>query len=81
MQILWRKKFSDKYRDHCYLTGKYRGPAHSICNINVTQQKSNFIPFIFHNFIKYDFHMFFKRLVDLKSNRIKLKIFPKLNKE
>ena len=40
----------DKVRDHCHLTGKNRGPAHSKCNINVTQDQSNFIPFVFHNF-------------------------------
>ena len=56
----------DKVRDHCHLTGKYRGPAHSKCNINVTQKQSNFIPFIFHNFSNYDCHMFFKKLVDKK---------------
>ena len=50
---------SDKVRDHCHLTGKYRGPAHNTCNINVTQKQSNFIPFIFHNFSNYDCHMFF----------------------
>ena len=38
---------SDKVRDHCHLIGKYRGPAHSKCNINVKQKHSNFIPFIF----------------------------------
>ena len=57
---------SHNVRDHCHLTGKYRGPAYSKCNINVTQQQSNFIPFIFHNFSNYDCHMFFKTLVDKK---------------
>ena len=53
---------SDKVRDHCHLTGKYRDPAHSKCNINVTQKQSNFISFIFHNFSNYDCHMFFKKI-------------------
>ena len=49
---------SDKVGDHCQITGNYRGPARSKCNINVTQDKSNIIPFFFHNFSKYDCHMF-----------------------
>ena len=62
-----KEKLSDKVRDHCHLTGKYRGPAHNTCNINVKQKDSNFIPIAFHNFTNYDCHMFFKRLVDLKK--------------
>ena len=56
----------DKVTDHCHLTGRYRGPAHSISNTNVTQHQNNFIPFIFHNFSNYNCHMFFKKLVDKK---------------
>ena len=41
---------SDKVRDHCHSTSKYRGPAHNTNNINVKQKASNFIPFAFHNF-------------------------------
>ena len=36
-----------KVRDHCHLTGKYRGPAHSCCNLNY--KPPNFIPVFFHN--------------------------------
>ena len=32
-----KEVISDKVRVHCHLTGKYRGPAHNTCNINVTQ--------------------------------------------
>ena len=72
---------SDKVRDHCHLTGDYRGPAHSKCNINVIQKQSNFIPFIFHNFSNYDCHMFFKKLVDKKKDKVDFDIIPKTNEE
>ena len=48
---------SNKVRDHCHLTGKYRGSSHNICNINVKQKDSSFIPFVFHNLSNYDCHM------------------------
>ena len=76
-----KKNESDKVRDHRHLTGKYRGPPHSICNTNVTQKQSSFIPFIFHNFSNYDCHMFLKKLVDLKNDKVKLDIMPKTNEE
>ena len=72
---------SDKVRDHCHLTGKYKRPAHNTCKINVKQKDSNFIPFAFHNFSNYDCHMFFKKLVDLKKDKVKFKIIPKTNEE
>ena len=72
---------SDKVRDHCHLTGRYRGPSHNICNINVKQKDSNFIPFAFHNFSNYDCHMFFKKLVDLKNDKVKFEFIPKTNEE
>ena len=72
---------SDKVRDHCHLTGNYTGPAHSKCNINVTQKQSKFIPFIFHNFSNFDCHMFFKKLVDKKNDKVIFDIIPKTNEE
>ena len=70
---------SDKVRDHCHLTGKYRGPAHNTCNKNVKQKDSIFITLAFHNFSNYDCHMFFKKLVDLKNDEVKSDIIPKTN--
>ena len=72
---------SVKVWDHCHLTVKYRGPAHGIWKINVTQDQSDFIPFIFHNFSNYDSHMFFKKLVDKKKYRVKFDTTPKTNEE
>ena len=71
----------DKVRDPCHLTGKYRRPARSKCNINVTQDRSNFIPFIFLNFSNYDCHMFFKKLVDKQKDMVDFEIIPQYNEE
>ena len=53
----------DKVRDHDHLTGKYRGAAHNICNINCKQRSSSFVPIIFHNFSGYDCHLIFQQLL------------------
>ena len=37
----------NKVRDHCQVTGKYRGSAHWSCNINLKLTKN--FPVIFHN--------------------------------
>ena len=77
-----KKNFEfDKVRDHCHLTFKYRGPAHSKCIINVTQKQNKLIPFIFHNFSIYYCHIFFKNLVDMKNDKVKLDNIPKTNEE
>ena len=72
---------SDKVRDHCHLTGNYRGPAHSKCNIKVIQHRSTFMPFIFHNFSNFDCHLFFKNLVNKKNGKVNFKFIPKTNEE
>ena len=51
---------SDKVRDHCHLTGKYRGPAHSKCNL--AYRKIDFIPVFFHNLEGYDSHLLMQQL-------------------
>ena len=55
----------DKVRDHCHLTGKYRGAAHNQCNLDYKLPK--FYPVIFHNLSGYDAHMFIKELAELKD--------------
>ena len=39
-----------KVRDHCHITGKYRGAAHADCNINL--KLNNKIAIVFHNLKK-----------------------------
>ena len=72
---------TDKVRDHCHLTGKYRGPAHNECNLQVKQKDSNFITIGLHNFSNYDCHMFFKTLVDRKKDKVDFEIIPKTDEK
>ena len=72
---------SDKVRNHCHLTGKHIGPGHSKGNINVIEDKSNFIPFIFHKFSNYVCHLFFKNIVDKKNDELNFKNIPTTNEE
>ena len=52
----------DKVRDHCHLTGRYRGAAHGKCNL--AYKLPDFYPVIFHNLSGYDTHMFIKDLAE-----------------
>ena len=54
-----------KVRDHCHLTGLYRGAAHSKCNLEYKVPK--FYPVIFHNLSGYDTHMFIKELAETQD--------------
>ena len=49
-----------KVRDHCHYTGKYKGAAHSTCNLRYKTQKE--IPVVFHNDSTYDYHFIIKEL-------------------
>ena len=39
-----------KVRDHCHVTGNYRGAAHQGCNLNFQTVRENYkVPIVFHN--------------------------------
>ena len=54
------EKAKDKVRDHCHFTGKFRGAAHSKCNLMF--RVPNFVPVFFHNLKNYDAHFIVKAL-------------------
>ena len=53
---------SDKVRDHCHYTDRYRGALHSRCNLKL--KRTTTIPVLAHNNSGCDSHMFVKRLAD-----------------
>ena len=59
-----KKKFKiyQKVRDHCHYTGKFRGAAHSICNLDCKVSKE--IPIKIHNGSTYDYHFLIKELAE-----------------
>ena len=69
-EICWicQKNFGKekKVRDHCHFTGKFRGAAHNVCNLQY--KIPNFTPVIFHNLAGYDSHLFVKNLGKNEGN-------------
>ncbi|XP_077262596.1 uncharacterized protein LOC143897664 [Temnothorax americanus] len=51
-----------RVRDHCHLTGRYRGPAHSRCNLNY--RNVYVIPVFFHNLLGYDAHFVVEKIAN-----------------
>ena len=91
MLYLWKNntKFAKdknyrKVRDHCHHTGKYRGAAHTICNLKFNGL--NEISVVFHNGLYYDYHFIIKELANefqgqfecLRKNKEKYKNFSVL---
>ena len=65
LKKFFKNKNYRKVRDYCHYTGKYRGAAHSICNLKVNVP--NEIPVVFHNGhngSNYDYHFIIKELAN-----------------
>ena len=60
-----------KVRDHCQVTGKFRGAAHQNCNANLQLTKK--VPVIFHNLRGYNSHLIFN---ELDKFDVKVKVIP-----
>ena len=51
-----------KVRDHCHYAGKFRGAAHSECNLRYKVPKE--IPVVFHNGSTYDYHFIIRQFAE-----------------
>ena len=56
-------------RDHCPLTGRFRGLAHNNCNLNTRKAQTSFVPILFHNFSGYDCHLIFEKSINIASEK------------
>ena len=59
---VWDNDFIDgdvQVRDHCHISGKYRGSAHRDCNTNL--RLNHKIPIVFHNLKKLWFSSYYAR--------------------
>jgi len=60
-----------KVRDHCHITGKYRGPAHQSCNLNYKYDDEKFkIPILIHNSKGYDTHLIMQSIAKFSDKKI-----------
>ena len=63
------KPYKDKdirVRDHCHITGKFRGSAHQDCNLKLQIKPETIkIPIIFHNLRGYDSHFIMQQIGEI----------------
>ena len=65
------EKYTDKdvcVRDHCHITGKFRGSAHQKCNLKLRIKPEDIkIPIIFHNLRGYDSHFIIQQIGEIAN--------------
>ena len=59
--ICSKELFEVRARDHCHLTGKFRGAAHIKCNLEYNYKHWK-LPVFFHNLKGYDPHFIFQEI-------------------
>ena len=58
-----------RVRDHCHITGKFRGSAHQECNLRLRIKPEDIkIPIIFHNLRRYDSHFIMQQIGRIAEN-------------
>ena len=78
-EICWicnEKLYTDKVRDHCHITGTFRGVAHNQCNLKLKVTKK--LPIIFDNLEGYDGHLIFK---ELNNFNFDIQVIPKTSEK
>ena len=74
-EICWignEKLDKTKVRDHCHITGRFRGAAHNQHNLKLKLSKK--LPNIFHNLEGYDGHLIF---MELNNFNVDIQVIPK----
>ena len=65
------ERYTDKdvrFRDHCHITGKFRGSAHEERNLKMKIKPENLkIPVIFHNLLGYDSHFIMQQIGEIAN--------------
>ena len=56
----------DSVRDHCHITGEYRGATHNACNLKLWLNPS--IPVVFHNLRGYDSHLLMQAISKVEGS-------------
>ena len=73
---IYKEKIDDKkVKDHCHITGKHRGAAHSQCSLKLRISRK--LPIICNNLEGYYGHLIFRKLNNFKN--INIQVIPKTN--
>ena len=67
-----------RVRDHCHVTGEYRGSAHQECNLKLKLNPTNVkIAVIFHNLRDYDAHFIMQEIGKIgKGSNLSINCIP-----